>query len=130
MIQSFCQDYTTKAFGLARWGYQPRCQPLRRLRRQYAIDRYQAARAGGGAREGGQAARSRHAHAAGRRRRDDAFGFPPWTVCYRYRKERQVPDLRLSGQWLEQAGFDRGRKFQIQVHTGRLTLRAEPTVEH
>ena len=52
------------------------------------------------------------------------------TVCYRYRKERQVPDLRLSGQWLEQAGFDRGRKFQIQVHTGRLTLRAEPTVEH
>ncbi len=52
------------------------------------------------------------------------------TVCYRYRNENQVPDLRLSGQWLERAGFDRGRKFQIQVHAGRLTLRAEPTVEH
>ncbi|MCP5116720.1 MAG: type I toxin-antitoxin system SymE family toxin, partial [bacterium] len=31
------------------------------------------------------------------------------TVCYLYRKEKQVPHLRLSGQWLEQAGFDRGR---------------------
>ncbi len=49
------------------------------------------------------------------------------TVCYRYRKENQVPDLRLSGRWLERAGFDRGRKFHVQVHSGRLTLRVEPT---
>ena len=50
------------------------------------------------------------------------------TVCGRYRKERRVPDLRLSGQWLERAGFDRGRKFHVQVHDGRITLRAEPTM--
>ena len=49
------------------------------------------------------------------------------TVCYRYRGERPVPALRLSGQWLERAGFDRGQKFQIQVHTGRLTIRTQPT---
>ncbi len=52
------------------------------------------------------------------------------TVCYRCRNERQVPDLRLCGHWLERAGFDRGQKFQIQVHSGRLTIRAEPTIEH
>ncbi len=51
-------------------------------------------------------------------------------VCYRYRNERQVPDLRLSGLWLERAGFDRGQKFQIQVGSGRLTIRAESTTEH
>ena len=50
------------------------------------------------------------------------------TVCGRYRDERRVPDLRLSGQWLERAGFDRGRKFHVQVHSGRITLRAEPTL--
>ncbi len=50
------------------------------------------------------------------------------TVCYRYRNESQVADLRLSGRWLERAGYDRGRKFQVQVHAGRITLRLEPTM--
>ncbi len=50
------------------------------------------------------------------------------TVCYRYRNESQVPDVRLSGRWLERAGFDRGRKFHVQVHAGRITLRLQPTM--
>ncbi len=50
------------------------------------------------------------------------------TVCYRYRNESQVADLRLSGRWLERAGFDRGRKFHVRVHPGRITLRLEPTM--
>lgn len=50
------------------------------------------------------------------------------TVCGRYRNERRVPDLRLSGLWLERAGFDRGRKFHVQAHSGRITLRAERTL--
>ncbi len=47
-------------------------------------------------------------------------------VCYRYRNERQVPDLRLGGQWLERAGFELGQQYQVQVHLGQLTIRAEP----
>ena len=49
------------------------------------------------------------------------------TVCYRYSNESQVPDVRLSGRWLERAGFGRGRKFHVSVQTGRITLRLEPT---
>lgn len=64
----------------------------------------------------------------------DENGEPPvldcrrGTVCYRYRNESQVADLRLSGRWLERAGFDRGSKFHVQVHAGRITLRLEPTM--
>ena len=50
-------------------------------------------------------------------------------VCYRYRNERQVPDLRLGGLWLERAGFDLGQRYQVTVRDGQLTIHAEPTVE-
>ena len=46
------------------------------------------------------------------------------TVCGRYRGSRKVPDLRLMGQWLEQAGFDLGRQCEVEVTTGTLTIRA------
>jgi hypothetical protein len=46
------------------------------------------------------------------------------TVCGRYRGSRKVPDLRLMGQWLEQAGFDLGRQCEVQVQPGTLTIRA------
>lgn len=46
------------------------------------------------------------------------------TVCGRYRNRRKVPDLRLMGQWLEQAGFDLGRQCEVEVEPGTLTIRA------
>ncbi len=59
---------------------------------------------------------------------DDApsQGFRRGTVCGRYRNEGRVPDLRLSGKWwLGRAGFDLGRKYQVKVTEGQLTIRAE-----
>ncbi len=46
-------------------------------------------------------------------------------VCYRYRKEQQVPDLRRGGRWLERAGFDLGQRYQVTVRDGQLTIHAE-----
>ncbi|HEX5759539.1 MAG TPA: SymE family type I addiction module toxin [Thermoanaerobaculia bacterium] len=35
-----------------------------------------------------------------------------------------VPDLRISGRWLQRAGFDRGQHYEIEARAGRLTIRA------
>ncbi|MCP3996145.1 MAG: type I toxin-antitoxin system SymE family toxin [bacterium] len=47
------------------------------------------------------------------------------TVCGRYQRDNRVPDLRLSGKWLRQAGFELGRKYQVEVGQGRLTICVE-----
>ncbi len=47
------------------------------------------------------------------------------TVCGRYRNEHRVPDVRLSGKWLRRAGFELGRKYQVRVEDGQLTIRLE-----
>ena len=61
-------------------------------------------------------ARAAAARAKGRR-----FG----TICCRMRGYRNlVPDLRISGRWLQRAGFDRGQHYEIEVRAGRLTIRA------
>ena len=44
------------------------------------------------------------------------------TVSYRYRNEHQVPELRLGGKWLRQAGFDLGQKVAVKVDDRRLTI--------
>lgn len=36
--------------------------------------------------------------------------------------ERQVPFVRMEGNWLEEAGFRIGEKIRIQVEPGRLVL--------
>lgn len=46
------------------------------------------------------------------------------TVCGRQRGRREVPELRLMGLWLEQAGFDLGRHCEVEVERGTLTIRA------
>jgi len=46
------------------------------------------------------------------------------TVCGRQRGRRQVPELRLMGLWLQQAGFDLGRHCEVEVQAGTLTIRA------
>ena len=46
------------------------------------------------------------------------------TVSYLERRGRRLPYIRLSGQWLRQAGFELGQEFEIEVAPGRLTLEA------
>jgi hypothetical protein len=41
------------------------------------------------------------------------------TVSDRWREGRRLPDLRLTGRWLEDAGFDRGREYEVAVEAGR-----------
>jgi hypothetical protein len=47
-----------------------------------------------------------------------------FTVCGRWRRDRKIPDLRLTGRWLEAAGFPLGQEIEVEVEAGRLTLRA------
>lgn len=61
-----------------------------------------------------------------RRRRKDArergarFG----TVCGRWRDDRRLPDLRMTGRWLKEAGFDLGQEYEVEVEAGKLTIQA------
>jgi len=59
-----------------------------------------------------------------RRRRKEARarGARLGTVCGRWRGGRRVPDLRMSGRWLEKAGFDLGQEYEVEVRAGKLTI--------
>jgi len=46
------------------------------------------------------------------------------TVSYRWKNEKRFPQLRVSGQWLQEAGFDLGQEFEIIVNDGRLIIDA------
>jgi hypothetical protein len=46
------------------------------------------------------------------------------TVSDRWRDGRRLPDLRLTGRWLEDAGFSRGREYEVEVEAGKLTIQA------
>ena len=46
------------------------------------------------------------------------------TICGQWRGDRKLPDLRMRGLWLEEAGFALGQEFEVEVGAGRLTLRA------
>ena len=60
------------------------------------------------------------ARAAAARAKGHRFG----TICCRMRGYRNlVPDLRISGHWLQRAGFDRGQHYEIEVRAGRLKIR-------
>jgi len=61
-----------------------------------------------------------------RQRRKEARkrGLRVLTVCGRWRSDRRIPDLRLTGLWLRDAGFDLGQEFEVEVQAGALTLRA------
>jgi hypothetical protein len=45
-------------------------------------------------------------------------------ISSRWRGDRRRPDLRLGGQWLADAGFGLGQRFQLEVATGHLVIRA------
>jgi len=44
------------------------------------------------------------------------------TFQSRGRDEVAVPFIRLSGRWLEQAGFTSGTRIEVRVKTGQLLL--------
>jgi hypothetical protein len=45
------------------------------------------------------------------------------TVSSIYANEKQVPAIRLSGNWLVKNGFHTGWKFQVDEQPGSLTIR-------
>jgi hypothetical protein len=59
-----------------------------------------------------------------RRKEARARGRRTGTICGRWRGGRRVPDLRLTGQWLEEAGFGLGQEYEVAVRAGRLTIQA------
>ncbi len=67
------------------------------------------------ARRARKRARAREARAAGRR---------SLTVCGRWSGTARIPDLRLSGWWLREAGFDLGQACEVEVLAGTLVVRA------
>ena len=46
----------------------------------------------------------------------------PWEPRYRV---WEVPFLRMRGNWLEAAGFEIGKRVQVEVSSGRLVLTVE-----
>ena len=46
------------------------------------------------------------------------------TVSSRWRDGRPLPELRMTGRWLEAAGFDLGREYEVEVVAGKLTIQA------
>lgn len=59
-----------------------------------------------------------------RRKQAKARGRRLLTVCGRQQGDREVPDLRMTGRWLEDTGFPQGQTYEVQVEAGKLTLRA------
>jgi len=61
-----------------------------------------------------------------RQRRKEARerGLRLLTVCGRWRSNRRIPEMRLTGLWLRNAGFDLGQEFEVEVSAGALTIRA------
>jgi Toxin SymE, type I toxin-antitoxin system len=59
-----------------------------------------------------------------RRRHARARGVRLGTVCGRWREGHRLPDLRMSGRWLEKAGFDLCQEYEVEVESGKLTIQA------
>jgi hypothetical protein len=56
------------------------------------------------------------------------------TVTYRYQQRsysnKKVPEIRMSGQWLKDLGFDTGKKLQITCEPEKLTIALQPDSDH
>lgn len=46
------------------------------------------------------------------------------TLCGKYNGETRVPDLRLTGLWLDKLGFDIGRTVEVITSKGKLIIKA------
>ena len=63
---------------------------------------------------------------ARRRRRKEAWrrGVRLGTVSAGWRDGRRRPVLRMTGRWLEDAGFGLGQEYEVEVKAGKLTIQA------
>ena len=56
------------------------------------------------------------------------------TVTYRYQQRlyssKKVPEIRMSGQWLKDLGFDTGKKLQITCEPEKLIIALQPDNDH
>ena len=46
------------------------------------------------------------------------------TISYRWDGKKKRPHLRLSGQWLHDAGFPLGQELEITIHERQLVIDA------
>jgi len=44
------------------------------------------------------------------------------TIGYIFNKEKQIPAIRLSGDWLAKNGFQIGRKISVSEKTGEIRI--------
>lgn len=44
------------------------------------------------------------------------------TIGYIFTKEKQIPAIRLSGDWLAKNGFQIGRKISVYEKTGEIRI--------
>lgn len=47
----------------------------------------------------------------------------PKHVNRRWNKHKEVPQLRLQGEWFKEAGFEPGQMVDVVVKSGMLTIR-------
>ncbi len=85
---------------------------------------YSLTRKGKAARAEWGAAAERHERRRALEQSARAKGNRSGTVCGRWRENKQVPEVRLSGNWLQAAGFDLGQMFEVRVEKGALMIRA------
>lgn len=56
------------------------------------------------------------------------------TVTYRYQQRsyssKKVPEIRMSGQWLKDLGFDTGKTLQITCEPEKLIIALQPDNDH
>ena len=57
-----------------------------------------------------------------KRLRASALWYPALATATSYTEARQVPLLRLSGDWLAAAGFSPGGEYDVEVAPGRIVL--------
>jgi hypothetical protein len=63
-------------------------------------------------------------HTRRRRAEAKANGRRFGTISYRWKNDKRFPLLRLSGDWLDDAGFALGRQFEITVNDRQLIIDA------
>lgn len=45
-------------------------------------------------------------------------------LCGHHNGRNRVPELRISGNWLEKQGFDIGRTVEITISKGKMVIKA------
>ncbi len=51
--------------------------------------------------------------------------FKKLKICYLWQKEKQVPKINLSGDWLQNAGFEIGKSVKVEVKANKIIITNE-----